>query len=258
MLKGVKDIDKNDIYYLTSQPNIENRLFGWFSPDDLENITWKYIYFIYNMNIDYYDWYILIDDDTYIFKNNLIKLLSNYNQFDNYYIGHELDHIKNDFCLYMSGGAGYYISNNLYKLIKNYVINNGNQKSYLHWCDDLCIGLWINELKQNNNIHQIHNKNFNIDFNNNDLTNIITSHKVINKEQLYLYYYENKNNCENNLLDSKDLSIYNHFNLIKTCFTLITDMSYFNRAKRTIIDLRTKGNWKDDIVLITIDFDLHP
>jgi hypothetical protein len=34
-------------------------------------------------------------------------------------------------------------------------------------------------------------------------------------------------------------------------------MSYFNRAKRTIIDLRTKGNWKDDIVLITIDFDLN-
>jgi hypothetical protein len=38
---------------------------------------------------------------------------------------------------------------------------------------------------------------------------------------------------------------------------LLTDLNYFNKAKRTIIDLRSKGNWKGPIVLVTIDFDLN-
>jgi hypothetical protein len=42
-----------------------------------------------------------------------------------------------------------------------------------------------------------------------------------------------------------------------TAFVLLTDIGYFNRAKRTIIDLRSKGNWRGDIVLITIDFNLN-
>ncbi len=35
------------------------------------------------------------------------------------------------------------------------------------------------------------------------------------------------------------------------------DLNYFKKAKRTIIDLRTKGNWQKDIVIITIDFNLN-
>ena len=54
----LKNINKNDIFYLTSKPNIENRQFGWNSMDDPQNITWKYIHFIYNMNIPDYDWFI--------------------------------------------------------------------------------------------------------------------------------------------------------------------------------------------------------
>ena len=38
-----------------------------------------------------------------------------------------------------------------------------------------------------------------------------------------------------------------------TVFALISDLNYFNKAKRTIIDLRTKGNWNKEIVLITIE-----
>jgi hypothetical protein len=38
---------------------------------------------------------------------------------------------------------------------------------------------------------------------------------------------------------------------------LVTDSNYFNKAKRTVIDLRSKGNWFGDIVLITIDFHLN-
>jgi hypothetical protein len=38
---------------------------------------------------------------------------------------------------------------------------------------------------------------------------------------------------------------------------LVTDLNYFNKARRTIIDLRSKGNWHGDIVLITLNFDLN-
>lgn len=45
--------------------------------------------------------------------------------------------------------------------------------------------------------------------------------------------------------------------MINTAFVLVCDNSYYYKAKRTIIDLRSKGNWKDIICLITIDFDLN-
>ena len=63
-----KNINKNDIYYLTSKPNVEGRQFGWYAMDDLKNITWKYIHFMYNMDGEFlnYDWYIFIDDDNIV------------------------------------------------------------------------------------------------------------------------------------------------------------------------------------------------
>jgi hypothetical protein len=40
----------------------------------------------------------------------------------------------------------------------------------------------------------------------------------------------------------------------KTVVVTLTDFKYFHRAKRTIIDVRSKGEWIGDLVLITIDF----
>ena len=245
----LKNVDKQDIYYLTSKPNIEQRQFGWYCMDDDKNITWKYIHFIYNMNILDYDWYIFIDDDTFIFENKLNNLLVSYNSDELYYIGHELDHIKSDFCIYMSGGAGYAISNGLYKLIYDYVKNTGINNSYEHWCDDLCIGLWIDKLKKRHQINQIDNKLFHIGLHNSEteLKSAITIHKVTTKE-LYDFYFSIEDDILNeNILQTND----------KTVFTLITDSNYFNKAKRSIVDLRSKGNWKGPIVLVTIDFDLN-
>ena len=245
----LKNVPEEDIYYLTSKPNIDKRQFGWFYLDDEKNITWKYIHFILNKEINYYDWYIFIDDDTFVFENRLRTLLDNYNPNEAFYIGKELDHIKNDFCLYMSGGAGYAISNKLYSLIVNYVKNIGFNLSFKHWCDDLCIGIWIQEIGKEHTITQINNNNFHLDCNHNDeeLKEAITFHKVITKEQFNFYM---------NLL-KKDKSILDINNKNNTVFTLITDSYYFFKAKKTIIDLRSKGNWKEEIVLITIDFNLN-
>ena len=41
-----------------------------------------------------------------------------------------------------------------------------------------------------------------------------------------------------------------------TVFALVTDKNYFNKSIVTINDLRKIGNWKGDIVLVTIDFNL--
>ena len=243
------DVNQNDIFYLTSKSNIEKRHFGWNCMDDEKNITWKYIHFFYNMsNILEYDWYIFVDDDTFIFIDRLKSLLTNYNKDDFYYIGNELDHIKKDFCLYMSGGAGYAISNGLYKILYNYVKENGINNSYKHWCDDLCIGLWINELKNKYNIIQIDNKNFLIDphKNEHELNNAITIHRTMTEEANKFYYNISKQNIIEINNTKED-----------TTFVIVTDLNYFKKAKRTIIDLRTKGNWQKDIVIITIDFNLN-
>jgi len=256
----LKDVNKEDIFYLTSQPNHQERHFGWYCMDTFETITWKYIHFIHNMeNILNYDWYIFIDDDTFVFKNRIEKLLENYNKNDLYYIGNELDHVEKEFCKYMSGGAGYLISNGLYREIFNYVKKNGINNSYKHWCDDLCIGLWINELKKNHNIIQIHNPNFFIEQHKdeNKLKNALTFHKVYSPE-LFNFYNEisiterinelNKNfsKTTNQIIPKLDIVV-----------VLITDSMYFPKAKRTIIDIRSKGNWHGDIILITIGFDLN-
>lgn len=253
----LSDVDKNDIFYLTSKMNIEKRHFGWNCMDDEKNITWKYIHFFYNMsNILEYDWYIFVDDDTFIFIDRLKSLLTNYNKDNFYYIGNELDHIKKDFCLYMSGGAGYAISNGLYKILYNYVKENGINNSYKHLCDDLCIGLWINELKNKYNIIQIDNKNFLIDphKNEHELNNAITIHRTMTEEANKFYYNIVKQNIKE--LNNNEI---NDINDIKqdTIFVIVTDLNYFKKAERTIIDLRTKGNWQKDIVLITIDFNLN-
>ena len=254
-----KNVNNNDIYYLTSKPNIEKRQFGWNCMDDIQNITWKYIHFFHNMNIPDYDWYIFIDDDTFVFENRLQNLLKTYNSDDYYYIGKELDHIKDDFCLYMSGGAGYAMSNALYSLFISFLKKKGRDEAYYPHinletqCDDLCIGMWIQDIvKENNQIkfHQINNNLFHyaLQENENDINTAITFHKVITQEQ-YEYYTK-----------IYDIEIQN-INTIKnndtTVFSLVTDLKYFNKAKRTIIDLRCKGNWNGEIVLITIDFDLN-
>lgn len=266
----LKNVNMEDIYYLTSKPNIGERQFGWSTMDDAQNITWKYIHFIYNMDIPHYDWYIFIDDDTFVFQYRLQQMLSRYDHNECYYIGKELDHIKDQFCLYMSGGAGYAISKPLYSLIVSYLKRIGISNAYYpiinlkeQFCDDLCIGIWIQEISKenNNNVKQINNDLFHCGIEAN-VSKAITLHKVMEKSQYERFYsimVEEENNKVKNDDNIKDKSQVKNIQINKkdTVFVLVTDYNYFNKAKRTIIDLRTKGNWNKDIVLITIDFQLN-
>ena len=43
---------------------------------------------------------------------------------------------------------------------------------------------------------------------------------------------------------------------MKDVFVLVSDAAYYHKMKRTILDLRSCGQWQGDIVLITLDFEL--
>jgi len=260
-----QNMNKEDIFYLTSTPNIEQRQFGWYTMDHMENITWKYIYFMYNMNIPNYDWYIFIDDDTFVFENRLKNLLTRYDSNECYYIGKELNHIKEHFCSYMSGGAGYAISNKLYSHIVSYIKEKGIHESYYsivnteYQPDDLCMGIWIQDIAKENKVNQINNDLFHLGLHEDDcqLHKAITFHKVTTKEQYEFYYSEsNKESIDESNNESTNIPEIASTK-DSTVFVLVSDATYFNKAKRTIVDLRSKGNWQGDIVLITIDFILH-
>ena len=45
---------------------------------------------------------------------------------------------------------------------------------------------------------------------------------------------------------------------MKTVVVTLTDQPYFNRCKRTILDIRSRGEWTGDLVLITVGFDAPP
>jgi len=44
----------------------------------------------------------------------------------------------------------------------------------------------------------------------------------------------------------------------KTVFVTLTDRSYFPKAKKTIEELRQRGKWEGDVVLIVVDFTPNP
>lgn len=43
----------------------------------------------------------------------------------------------------------------------------------------------------------------------------------------------------------------------KRVVVTLTDQGYYSKAKRTIMDIRSRGEWREEIVLITIGFDAH-
>jgi hypothetical protein len=42
---------------------------------------------------------------------------------------------------------------------------------------------------------------------------------------------------------------------METVVVTLTDLGYFHKAKRTLIDVRSRGKWTGDLVLITVGFD---
>jgi hypothetical protein len=252
----LKYVNKEDIYYLTYASDLEKRHFGWEYIEDTHlNTTWKYVNFFYHMNItELYDWYVFIDDDTFVFLDRLYSLLQRYDYNLYYNIGKQLDHVVDQCGLYMSGGAGSVLSRPLYSKIVNFIRNNGNiENSFWHYADDICIGRWVQEIQKTYAVILIDHKDFhNIKHTNEEeLETAITFHNVYTKDEFDFYagLFESTKQNSNFIFETK-------FESNKDVFVLVTDVNYFQKTKTTIKDLRSVGRWTGNIVVITIDFDL--
>lgn len=147
-LTCLKNIDPKDVYFISCKKSGEN-VYGWDTADNYESCPTKYIKFFRNMNIDY-DWYIFIDDDTYINTKNLGKFLENYDPTEPYYIGSDRNitkHFDRWKIPFMSGGAGFCLSKYLYSEVTRYVRSNNDENLFFCVNGDVTVGSWILKLQ---------------------------------------------------------------------------------------------------------------
>ena len=180
-LTSLKNVPKEDIYYLADTPSEENRLFSWGAPDDYNSLPYKYYYFFRNTNLDY-DWYFLMDDDTFVYPEKLESFLSSYNPLDRVCIGKKLDHVKDQLWEYFSGGAGTAISRALYEQLCRHLLEVNLHEAIVHWCADICVGKWV---KSQSNVIEVDYDGFHTDpcQENDDKTKAITFHHLQTYEQ---------------------------------------------------------------------------
>lgn len=212
-----KFINNKDCYYLSCRPvNSKKNIYGWYTKDDYTSCPDKYIAFLKNLDLDY-DWYVFIDDDTFIFPDRIQKIVSQFNKNDYLYIGHLLTHLRD--LQYMSGGAGFIISKPTYLLLKKFISNSNmnsiQKKFYEQLYGDVSFGIWIkliNEKQHNNKIKLFNNPNFKPNKHNDEceLGNCVTFHYVTTREHFENYYKLMKKN----ILWVFILFLYNLFNFI--------------------------------------------
>jgi len=139
-----KNFPKEDIYYLGHTMKVDQRLFSWGANDAYDNLPYKFLFFFVNMHLDY-DWYVFIDDDTFVFHDRLLKFLSFKNSDERICIGKQLEHLKETpWGIYMSGGAGTVMSRGLYNKLYEFIQAIPSPGGIVvHWCADICLGIWM-------------------------------------------------------------------------------------------------------------------
>jgi hypothetical protein len=189
-----ENIDKNDIYFLGHKMDIDNRIYNWGAADDYNSLPYKFIDFFKNIHLEY-DWYVIIDDDTYVYHDRLYKMLEQYSIDKTFCIGRLLRHIQHTpWGAYFSGGAGTVLSRATYNAIQTHVIAHLNVNLALHCCSDICLGIWIRQL---NGMVYIDSPHFHTDTYNklyDDAKNAITFHHLKEKEDYYFHKNIGKEN----------------------------------------------------------------
>lgn len=153
-------VDHGDLYYLGGRSCAEERIFSWGAGDNYESLPYKFADFFRFSELDY-DWYFLIDDDTYVYTDRLQQRIQwieteckvNPRQ-DPYMEGHLLTHIAHTpWGVYHSGGAGTLLSSTVYLFLRH--MFRGIQEEYRspHWCADICLGLWTRGIPHLQTVH---------------------------------------------------------------------------------------------------------
>ncbi len=152
-------VPREDIFYLAHTMDPTQRLFSWGADDSYHGLPYKYTDFFRYANLTGYDWFVLMDDDTYVFCDRLVEMVSHYSPEMNLSMGHLLTHIADtQWGTYFSGGAGTVLSRAAYELLCNYVQRTPDIGELVpHWCADICIGRWLRRHPQ---IQQVHRPDF--------------------------------------------------------------------------------------------------
>lgn len=186
---SLKDVSDSDIYYLSYRMDPSNRLFSWGAHDGYYGLPFKLIDFFRHLYLDQYDWFVIMDDDTYIFVNRLKQLLNQYLTTDPIVIGHLLTHLNNtEWGKYFSGGAGTVLSKATYDILYKHIAHTLHD-SYLvrHWCADICFGKWLHQYPF---IACINSDKFNTDMDGDYKTALSFHHLKIESDWNMYYIYE--------------------------------------------------------------------
>lgn len=145
-------VDPTDIFYLGHTMKKEDRIFSWGAKDDYDSLPYKFVDFFRHSHLDY-DWYFLMDDDTYLYIDRLRNRLTSFVEngmnprHDAYMEGHIMTHIaQTEWGIYHSGGAGTLLSARVYDEVCQMCQTIPAETRTPHWCADICLGLWTKKI----------------------------------------------------------------------------------------------------------------
>jgi hypothetical protein len=189
-LKDVEADPESNYYWIHAQPDqSNNHIVGYNTTDDYFSCPIKYKSFIQNNELTEYDYIFFCDDDTFVFHDRLKQLLNNYNPNESYLLGHWLQHEK--YFPTMSGGAGFALTRELYKRVREYLGFYNNLPMLAQ--SDITLCLWIHMMgnyKWEDLQGKVHPENH-LKYNYTDIQpHHLSFHYVT--EDLFNYYYSVK------------------------------------------------------------------
>jgi len=180
---GGGEVPVEDIYYLGGVMREADRVFSWGAPDDYDSLPLKFVDFFVQTELgDKYDWFFLMDDDTYLYVDRLQRRVAFLEeegagagagaggaggdgvgidpQQRVYAEGCFQTHLLRKWGVYLSGGAGTLLSVATYRGIqeqlRQFLKGIGGIAHYTPptICADICLGLWIKGLAGYRMIHE--------------------------------------------------------------------------------------------------------
>lgn len=132
----IRHIGDADYWFLSAIENREDRTLGWNTQDDYWASRMKYKQFFLNFP-NTYDWYVMCDDDTYMFPERVRHLFGDPTHPQ--YIGMIAE--KPGLPLYMAGGPGFILSSSTFDIIKK----SCNDTPLYNWYSDVMVGYWLKD-----------------------------------------------------------------------------------------------------------------
>jgi hypothetical protein len=112
-------IEQEDDYrFLSSVPNPSQKVLGWNTPDTYEGCAQKYACLMKFADLPEADWYVFVDDDTFVFPKRLRRRLAMHSPDECLVVG---KHLQDNPIPTMSGGAGFAATRTVFKKMQEYV-----------------------------------------------------------------------------------------------------------------------------------------